>query len=107
MGTPRIPDVPSPLTCEGPGEGGAPCGRTVRAQADGRPLCASHYQQARRGRPLAPLGQGRPSRNRLPGVLVSDGCHAALIHLGPTLYHATCHVLETWARRMQKTSTTK
>jgi len=99
MGT---PDVPSPLTCEGPGEGGAPCGRTVRAQVEGRPLCASHYQHARRGWPHTPLGLGRPARARLPGVLVSWAAHGALEARGPSVYRATVDVVEEWAERARK-----
>lgn len=95
--------TPAPPTCSGPShEAGKPCGREVRALAllpgatEPVPLCATHYQQNRRGRALRPIGGDGP-RVRLPGVLVSRRCAAELERRGPTVYAAVVAVLEKWA----------
>jgi len=80
-------DVGEAERCCGPA-----CSRGVRA--DG--LCATHYQQQRRGCALRPIGGNGP-RVRLPGVLVSPACAAALEKTGPTTYAAVRAVLEWWA----------
>jgi hypothetical protein len=98
-----------PPTCIGPShDPRKPCGRPAVARVrlastddEPLPLCATHYQQQRRGRPLRPVG-GTGPRVRLPGMLVSPGCAAALEHAGPTLYAAAVTVPERWAMRRPK-----
>jgi len=102
----------SPPTCSGPShDPGRSCGlpsvarvRLASTDDEPLPLCATHYQQYRRaalrgGLPaLRPIG-GTGPRKRLPGVLVSPECAAALEQAGPTLYAAAVAVLERWAMR--------
>jgi hypothetical protein len=70
--------------------------RSVRADA----LCATHYQQRLRGRPLTPIGERLVNAKAiLPPLRLSRRCMDALEAAGPTTYRAAVTVLERWARR--------
>jgi hypothetical protein len=86
------------MRCIGPSHiPGVLCNRPARV-CNPCSLCATHYQQQRRGRALRPIGGNGP-RVRLPGMLVSPECAAALEKNGPTVYEAARAVLERWATR--------
>jgi hypothetical protein len=86
------------MRCIGPSHiPGVLCNRPARV-CNPCSLCATHYQQQRRGRALRPIGGDGP-RVRLPGMLVSPECAAALEKNGPTVYEAARAVLERWATR--------
>jgi hypothetical protein len=78
------------------------CDRPARA----RGLCASHYQQHRRGRPILPLGLHMDrARVPLPGLRVTKECADALERRArrdrASQYDVACEVLERWAKRQE------